>query len=35
MKKYLFGLGAMIMGAGLTFVLMHRGVSEQGKSGMK
>jgi hypothetical protein len=23
MKKYLFGLGAMIVGAGLMFVLMH------------
>ena len=28
MKKYLFGLGAMIVGAGLTFVLMHGEVSE-------
>ena len=27
MKKYLFGLGAMIVGAGLTFVLMHGEVS--------
>ena len=23
MKKYLFGLGAMLVGAGLIFVLMH------------
>jgi len=23
MKKYLFGLGAMLVGAGLVFVLMH------------
>ena len=23
MKKYLFGLGAMLVGAGLMFVLMH------------
>ena len=23
MKKYLFGLGAMLIGAGLMFVLMH------------
>ena len=23
MKKYLFGLGAMVVGAGLMFVLMH------------
>lgn len=23
MKGYLFGLGAMLVGAGLTFVLMH------------
>ena len=27
MKKYLFGLGAMIVGAGLMFVLMHEEVS--------
>ena len=27
MKKYLFGLGAMIVGAGLMFVLMHGEVS--------
>ena len=27
MKKHLFGLGAMIVGAGLTFVLMHGEVS--------
>ena len=28
MKKYLFGLGAMLVGAGLMFVLMHGEVSE-------
>ena len=27
MKKYLFGLGTMIVGAGLMFVLMHGEVS--------
>ena len=27
MKRYLFGLGAMIVGAGLMFVLMHGEVS--------
>ena len=27
MKKYLFGLGAMVVGAGLIFVLMHGEVS--------
>ena len=27
MKKYLFGLGAMLVGAGLMFVLMHGEVS--------
>ena len=27
MKKYLFGLGAMLVGAGLIFVLMHGEVS--------
>ena len=27
MKKYLFGLGAMVVGAGLMFVLMHGEVS--------
>ena len=27
MKKYLFGLGAMMVGAGLMFVLMHGEVS--------
>ena len=26
-KKYLFGLGAMLVGAGLMFVLMHGEVS--------
>ena len=27
MKKYLFGLGTMLVGAGLMFVLMHGEVS--------
>ena len=27
MKKYLFGLGAMLVGAGLMFVVMHGEVS--------
>ena len=31
MKKYLFGLGAMIVGAGLMFVLMHGEVSAKGE----
>ena len=31
MKKYLFGLGAMIVGAGLMFVLMHGEVSAEGE----
>jgi len=31
MKKYLFGLGAMLVGAGLMFVLMHGEVSADGK----
>ena len=31
MKKYLFGLGAMIVGAGLMFVLMHGEVSAENK----
>ena len=30
MKKYLFGLGAMLVGAGLMFVLMHGEVSADG-----
>ena len=29
MKGYLFGLGAMLVGAGLTFVLMHREVKAE------
>ena len=29
MKKYLFGLGAMLVGAGLIFVLMHGEVAAQ------
>ena len=32
MKKYLFGLGAMLVGAGLMFVLMHGEVSAEGES---
>ena len=31
MKKYLFGLGAMVVGAGLMFVLMHGEVSADSK----
>ena len=31
MKKYLFGLGAMLIGAGLMFVLTHTDVSAWGK----
>ena len=31
MKKYLFGLGAMLVGAGLMFVLMHEEVSADSK----
>ena len=34
MKKYLFGLGAMLVGAGLMFVLMHGEVSAEGESGI-
>ena len=34
MKKYLFGLGAMIVGAGLMFVLMHGEVSAEGEPGI-
>ena len=30
MKKYLFGLGAMLVGAGLMFVLMHGEVRAEG-----
>ena len=29
MKKYLFGLGAMLVGAGLMFVFTHTEVSAQ------
>jgi len=32
MKKYIFGLGAMLVGAGLMFVLMHGEVSADSKS---
>ena len=31
MKKYLFGLGTMLVGAGLMFVLMHGEVSADNK----
>ena len=31
MKKYLFGLGAMLVGVGLMFVLMHGEVSAEGE----
>ena len=31
MKKYLFGLGTMLVGAGLMFVLMHGEVSADSK----
>jgi len=31
MKRYLFGLGAMIVGAGLMFVLMHGEVRADSK----
>ena len=34
MKRYLFGLGAMLVGAGLMFVLMHGEVSAEGESGI-
>ena len=34
MKKYLFGLGAMLVGAGLMFVLMHGEVSADSKPEM-
>ena len=34
MKKYLFGLGAMLVGAGLMFVLMHGEVSAEGEPGI-
>ena len=32
MKKYLFGLGAMLVGAGLMFALMHGEVSAEGEA---
>ena len=32
MKKYLFGLGAMLVGARLMFVLMHGEVSAGGEN---
>ena len=31
MKKYLFGLGAMLVGAGLMFVMIHGEVSAEGE----
>ena len=31
MKNYLFGLGTMLVGAGLMFVLMHGEVSAEGE----
>ena len=31
MKRYLFGLGAMLVGAGLMFVLMHEEVRADSK----
>ena len=31
MKKYLFGLGVLSVGAGLMFVLMHGEVEAEGK----
>ena len=34
MKKYLFGLGAMLVGAGLMFVLMYGEVSAEGDPGI-
>ena len=34
MKEYLFGLGAMLVGAGLMFVLMHGEVSADSKPEM-
>ncbi len=34
MKKYLFSLGIMLVGAGLIFVLMHREVSAVGRKQM-
>ena len=35
MKKYLFGLGAMLVGAGLMFVLMHGEVSAGDRTKVK
>ena len=32
MKKYLFGLGAMLVGAGLMFVLVHGEVNAEGNT---
>jgi hypothetical protein len=31
MKKYLFGAGAMLVGAGLTFIFTHMEVSAESK----
>jgi len=35
MKGYLFGLGAMLVGAGLMFVLMHGEVSAEDNNKVK
>ena len=35
MKKYLFGLGTMVVGAGLMFVLMHGEVNAEGMPKIK
>ena len=35
MKKYLFGLGAMLVGAGLMFVLMHGEVRAENATRIK
>ena len=35
MKKYLFGLGTMLVGAGLMFVLMHGEVSADDPNNIK
>ena len=32
MKKYLFGLGAMLVGAGLMFIFTHTEVSAEGEA---
>ena len=35
MKKYLFGLGAMLIGAGLMFVFTHTEVSAESERGKR